>query len=67
MSTGFFQSSRGLRLGGLAFPLLFIMGMEVLSIFLKRAGAGSGERGAGGGGGGGGGVHSNCTFRGGLS
>ena len=47
--TGFFPSSKGLRQGDSLSPYLFTMGMEVLSIMLRRAAAG--------------GFISGCNFR----
>ena len=35
--TGFFSSSKGLCQGNLLSPYLFVMGMEVLSVLIRRA------------------------------
>ena len=37
VSTGFFPSTKGLRQGDPLSPYLFVMGMEVLDAFIRRA------------------------------
>ena len=37
VSTGFFPSTKGLRQGDPLSPYLFVMGMEVLDVLIRRA------------------------------